>query len=103
MRVAIPILTVAILTAGARPAAAVDSVDAELAVAAGDIAKYLKALGAKSVAVGQIRSTADEKISHGPGLAVRLNERLAAAGLKVEKDARYVVVGEYADKKDAKS
>jgi hypothetical protein len=103
MRFAIPILAVVVLAVGARPAAAGESVDAELTVAAADVAKYLKALDAKSVAVGQIRSTADEKISHGPGLALRLNEKLAAAGLKVEKGARYLIVGEYADKKDVKS
>lgn len=97
------LFAVALLLVGARPAAAVESTDAELTEAATGIVKYLKATGAKSVAVGEIRSTADEKISHGPGLGLRLGERLVAAGLKLDKDAEHKVLGEYTDKKDKKS
>lgn len=94
---------VALLLVGAGPSAAVESTDAELTEAAAGIVKYLKATDAKSVAVGDIRSTADEKISHGPGLGLRLGERLAAAGLKLDKGAEHKVTGEYADKKDKKN
>lgn len=103
MRTALTLLAAAILTATPRPATAAEGIDAELAEAAGDIVRFLKGRDAKTVAVGQIRSTADDKISHGPGLGLRLADRLTAGGLSIDKDSDYKVVGEYADKKDPKS
>lgn len=103
MRTTLTLLTVALLTAAPRPALAAEGVDAELAEAAGDIVSFLKGRDAKTVAVGLIRSTADDKISHGPGLGLRLAEKLVAGGLTIDKAADYAVVGEYVDKRDPKS
>lgn len=103
MRTALALLAVALLTAAPRPASAAEGVDAELTEAAGDIVRFLKGRDAKTVAVGVIRSTADDKISHGPGLGLRLAEKLVAGGLTIDKSADFAVVGEYADKRDPKS
>jgi hypothetical protein len=92
-----------VLALAAPPLRAAEGVDAELAAAAGDIVKFLKGRDAKAVAIGEFRSAADDKISHGPGLGLRLGERLAAGGLEVGKSADYKIVGEYCDKKDPKT
>ena len=98
-----PVLAVAALVLFARPVSAAGSVDAELTAAAADIQKYLKGLGAKSVALGAIRSASDEKISHGPGMGLRLKNQLTAVGIKMDPTTRYGVVGQYEAKDDAKS
>ncbi len=100
MRFLRPLLAAAVLAVGAHPVAAEESIDAELTAAAKDIAGYLKGRGAKSLAIREISSKSDDKISHGPGLALQLKDKLAAAGVTVNARDRYVLTGEYAGKKD---
>jgi hypothetical protein len=100
MRSALALIT---LLALAAPGACAEGVDAELSAAAESIVKFLKGRDAKTVALGEIRSTADDKISHGPGLGLRLAARLTAGGLTVDPKSDYRIAGEYCDKRDPKT
>jgi hypothetical protein len=53
--------------------------------------------------VGSFQCTGDPKISHGPGIALRIKTQLLKLNLTLDPDARFSVGGDYADKEDPKS
>ena len=80
-----------------------DNIDVELDVAAKEIQKLLAGRMAKTVSLGAIRFASDDAISHGPGLGLRLKSRLVKAGMTIDPEARFGILGEYAWKDDPRT